>query len=204
MQAGRRWARATTTLATAAAVSQCWSVSISSQPCPSTPPSATAWLMATPDVPPATGRQGRADRSRGVHGPADVGARVDTGDHEIEARAERPQPGEHDAQRRRSGDGPRLVDAVDRRVMDFRLQEVERPEAGAHPRYSRSGAATTTSPWARMARASTCRPSESIPSSFVTRMRTTRAALALDAATATAPSGPCRGRAGRTLGGRGH
>ena len=37
---------------TVAAVSQCWSAIISSQPWPSTPNPATAWLTATPLMPP--------------------------------------------------------------------------------------------------------------------------------------------------------
>ena len=43
---------ATTSLATVAAVSQRWSAIISSQPWPSTPNPATAWLTATPLIPP--------------------------------------------------------------------------------------------------------------------------------------------------------
>src|SRR5829696_5294467 len=46
------------------------------------------------------------------------------------------------------------------------------PSAAPAPEYSRSGAAITTSPCGRIARASTCRPTESMPSSFVTRIRT--------------------------------
>ncbi len=43
------------------------------------------------------------------------------------------------------------------------------PSAAPAPEYSLSGATTTTSPWRRIARASTWRPTESMPSSLVSR-----------------------------------
>ena len=46
------------------------------------------------------------------------------------------------------------------------------PKAALAPEYSLSGATTTTSPQGRTARASTWSPTESMPSSLVTRMRT--------------------------------
>src|SRR6187200_313188 len=45
------------------------------------------------------------------------------------------------------------------------------PSAALAPEYSLSGATTTTSPRSVIARASTWRPTESTPSSFVTRIR---------------------------------
>src|SRR3954452_19455413 len=46
------------------------------------------------------------------------------------------------------------------------------PRAAPAPEYSVSGATTTTSPWRRIVRASTCSPMDEMPSSFVTMMRT--------------------------------
>ena len=61
---------ATTSAPTRAAVSQCWPAIISSQPWPSTPYWVTAWLIATPLVPPLRAVERGADRARSGRSPA--------------------------------------------------------------------------------------------------------------------------------------
>ena len=94
-------------------------------------------------------------------GPPDVGARVDARHDEVE-RSEHAEPGEHDAQAGRPVHDPRLVDAGDVADRTSGCIKCNAPSAAPEPEYSMSGAATTTSPWRRIARASTWRPSESI------------------------------------------
>ena len=50
--------------------------------------------------------------------------------HQVD-RAEHAEAGEHRAQRRRPVDGPRLVDAVERRAARLGMDQVQRPEGGA-------------------------------------------------------------------------
>ena len=76
------------------------------------------------------GRQRGTDGARVVDGPADVGAGVDAGDHEVD-RTEGTEPGEHDAEGRRAVDRPGLVDAIDPDAPHLRLHEVQGPERGS-------------------------------------------------------------------------
>ena len=82
-------------------------------------------------------RQGGADRTRVVDGPAHVGAGVDSRHDQVEGRPERPQAGEHDTHRRGAGDRPRLADTVHWGAVDLGLEEVKGTERGARSRVLR-------------------------------------------------------------------
>ena len=79
------------------------------------------------------GRQGGAERAGVVHRPPHVGAGVDARDHQVEGAAERPEPGEHHAQRRGPGHGPHVVGraVVDVPAADLGLDEMQRAERRA-------------------------------------------------------------------------
>ena len=70
----------------------------------------------------------RADGPRVIHGTTHVGAGVDARDHQVERVAQRPEPGEHHAQRRRTRDRPGLVDPLDVGSMHLGLDHVQRTE----------------------------------------------------------------------------
>ena len=76
------------------------------------------------------GGQAGPDGAGVVDAAADIGARVDPRHHEIDV-AEGAEAGEHRAQRRRAGDGPRLVDAVDVGSVHLGLHEPDRPDGRA-------------------------------------------------------------------------
>ena len=126
--------------------SQCWSAIISSQPWPSTPNPVDRLADGDAADAAVAGGQRGPDRARVVDRPADVGARVDAGDDEVD-RSEHAEAGEHHAQRRRPVDRPRLLDAVDVGAAHLAAAAgAARRAPPTAPEYSLSGATTTTSP----------------------------------------------------------
>ena len=119
-------------------------------------------------------RQAGADRARVVDGATDVRAGVDARHGEIERIAEHAKLGVQHAQCGRPVERPRFGDALDLAPPHLGTElEQGRHRRRPNLRISRSGAMITASPSSFRARARMWSPRLSMPSSLVTRMRTT-------------------------------
>ncbi len=162
----------TTMSATCAAECHFWRSSISSQPCPSTPHESTAWEMAMPWMPPMrpvtaapTVPEWYTDRPTLAPGLMPDTTRSN-GSPKAPIRANIT----HSAGGPVTAHDSSMPSTVRRWISGCICHSA--PIAADAPEYSVSGAAITTSPWRRIARARTWSPTESMPSSLVRRMRT--------------------------------